>query len=124
MMQVQVAITLTEDAHRVQIDVLSREDATDAEREIAHAIEQMVFSVVQQVAQEGGESLAVEYIGEQHAEAAALAEVTRERDELRALARMALERLYDAHGRDGHYVYKVIRAVENILRRAEKDTPQ
>jgi hypothetical protein len=44
-------------------------------------------------------------------------------DERATIIRVARERLYDAHGRDGHYVYQVILAVGKILRREVSHEP-
>jgi hypothetical protein len=69
MMQVQTRIVVTDDGIRVEIDVLAREDATDAERSIAHAVEKWILGLNQAVAEQSEDitGYEVDYIGPQHA---------------------------------------------------------
>jgi len=66
MMVVQMTICVTDDACVHQLSVLSREDANDQERAIAHAIETYFAIVMEQIAMEAGTTVA--YIGPQHEE--------------------------------------------------------
>jgi hypothetical protein len=69
MMQVQTRIVVSETGIRVEIDVLAREDATDAERSIAHAVEKWILGLNQAVAEQSEDitGFQVDYIGPQHA---------------------------------------------------------
>jgi hypothetical protein len=69
MMQVQTRIVVSETGIRVEIDVLAREDATDAERSIAHAVEKWILGLNQAVAEQSEDitGYEVDYIGPQHA---------------------------------------------------------
>jgi hypothetical protein len=75
MIVVQVQIEVTSDRISTPIHVLAREDATDHERIIAHAIEQWLIALNEQVTAESDTPLDVTYIGPQH-------EAERARDEL------------------------------------------
>lgn len=66
MMVVQMVICVSGDACTHQLNVLAREDANEAERAIAQAVEGYIALVMEQIASENG--AAVEYVGPQHEE--------------------------------------------------------
>lgn len=89
MIQVQQVICVQDGVCQFQLNILAREDATEEERAIAQAVEQFMLIVHQQLAADVGGVL--EYIGPQHAAAAASTEVAME-------ARAATPRTDDAPG--------------------------